>query len=102
MQVEVAAEGLSAVFDPDQAGAVDEVRAAAAVVADADMQVSLARADLDVGGGGASVLGDVSECLGDRVVSGDFDRLGQPLVYLDVEVNRDGGPACQRPQRRAQ
>ena len=98
--MEVAAERFGPVLEPDQAGAVAEVRAAAAVVADAHVQDAVAFGHLDVGGGGAGVLGGVGQCFGDGVVGGGLDRLGQPPVDLDVEVGpgrRSGGPASSGP-----
>jgi hypothetical protein len=56
-QIEVAAECFGAVFEPEQPAAVAEVRAAAPVVTHAQVQNAVARGDLDVGGGGAGVLG---------------------------------------------
>jgi hypothetical protein len=74
---------------------VAEVGAAAAVVADAQVQDAVTFGHLDIGAGGAGVLGGVGECLGDGVVGGGLDRFGQPPVDLDVELDRDGGSAGQ-------
>ena len=101
MQRELAAECLGPVLEPDQAGAVAEAGAAAAVVADADVQDALAGGHLDIGDGGVRVLGGVGQCLGDRVVGGELDRLGQPILHLDIQADRDRGAAGQRLQRRA-
>jgi hypothetical protein len=60
VQLEAAAEGFGPVLKSDQAGAVAEVGAAATVVADAQAQDAVAGGHLDVGGGGAGVLGRVS------------------------------------------
>jgi hypothetical protein len=81
---------------------VADVRAAAAVVADPHVQDALAGNDLDLGGRGAGVLGGVGQRLGDGVVGGDLDRLGQPPGRLDVKADGNCGAAGQRPQRRAQ
>ncbi|HYZ53482.1 MAG TPA: hypothetical protein VE733_08280 [Streptosporangiaceae bacterium] len=102
MQRDLAAECLDAVLEPDQAGAVAEAGAAAPVVADADVQEAVAGGHLDIGDGGVPVLGRVGQRLGDRVVGGELDRLGQPILHLDVQADRDRGAAGQRLQRRAQ
>ena len=47
-------------------------------------------------------MADVGQRLGDHVVGGDLDRLGQPPRHLHVEADGDGGAAGQRPERRAQ
>ena len=60
------------------------------------------RVDLDVDDGGVGVLGHVGQRLGDDVVGGDLDRLGQPPVGPHVELDRDGGAAGQRLERRTQ
>src|SRR5262249_45782817 len=52
--------------------------------------------------GGAGVLGSIGQGLGDRVVSGDLNRLGQPALHLDIELDGNSGSAGQRLQRRAQ
>jgi hypothetical protein len=72
----VAAEGFDPVFEPDQAGAVAEARAAVPGVADAYVQDAVTFSYLDVGGGGAGVLGGVGQGFGDGVVGGGLDRLG--------------------------
>jgi hypothetical protein len=74
-ELEVAAECLGAVLEPDQAGAFAEVRAAAAVVADVHVQDADAFGHFNVGGGCISVLGGVREGFGDGVVGGDLDTL---------------------------
>ena len=66
-----------------------EGRSAAAVVVDVQVQVAVTFGHLDVGGGGAGVLGGVGQCFGDGVVGGDLDGFGQPPVDLNVEL--DGG-----------
>ena len=102
VQPQAAAECLGPVFEPDQAGAVAKVSAAAPVVADAQVQAAATGRGLDVGDGGACVLGGVGECLGDGVIGGSLDRVGQPPADQDVEVNRDGGSAGQRFEGRGQ
>jgi hypothetical protein len=93
VDLEVTAKCIGPVFKPDQAGALAEVRPAAPVVVDAQVQGVVAGGDLDVRGGGARVLGGVGQGLRDGVVGGGLDRFGQPLVYVDIEADRDGGPA---------
>ena len=46
------------------------------------------------------VLGDVGERLGGDVVGGRLDRRRQPLVERHVDVDRDVGATCERPERR--
>ena len=71
----MAAECLGAVLEPDQARAVAEVRAAAAVVADVYVQDAVPFGHLNVGGGGISVLGRVRQRFRHYVVGGDLDTL---------------------------
>ena len=66
VQEDAAAERLDPVGEPDEAGAAGGVGAAAAVVADADVQQTLAGLRLDVDDGGLRVLGRVGQRLGDR------------------------------------
>ena len=78
-----------------------------AVVADTDPQHVAAVAlgsgvDLDVDDGGVRVLGRVGQRLGHQVVGGHLDRLGQPPVDADGQLDRDGGAAGQGLERRAQ
>ena len=47
-------------------------------------------------GGGGGVLGGVGQRLGDDVVGGELDRIGQPTVEVDVKADGDGGAAGQR------
>jgi hypothetical protein len=94
--MKAAAEGFGSVFESYQPGAVADVRAAAPVVANPHVQGAVTFSHLDVSGGGAGVLGDVSEGFGDGVVRGGLDRLRQPPVDLDVESDVDGGSAGQR------
>src|SRR5215469_16621853 len=54
-------------------------------------QEAVSLGHLDVGGGGAGVLGGVGERLGDGVVGGDLQLLRQPIRYLDVGADGDGG-----------
>ena len=82
--MEVAAERFGPVFEPDQPGPVAEVRAAAPVVADAHVQDAVTFGHLDLGAGGAGVLGCVGQGLGDCVVGGGLDWFGQPSFYPDV------------------
>ena len=76
VQPEAATERLGPVPEPEQAGALAEAGAAPAVVAYPDVQDAVAFGCLDVGGGGAGVLGGVGQCLGDGVVRGDLDPFG--------------------------
>ena len=73
----MAAECLGAVPEPEQAGAMAEICAAAAVVADTQVQAAAMGGGLDVGGGGTGVFGGVGECFGDGVVGGGLIRPGQ-------------------------
>ena len=98
----MAAERFGPVFEPDQPGPVTEVRAAPPVVADAHMQNLVTFGHVDIGGGGMGVLGSVGQCLGHGVLGGGLDRLGEPPVDLDVEMDGDGGSAGQRPDCRGQ
>ncbi len=79
-----------------------EVRAAAPVVTDADPHKAITSGHLDLGDGGACMLGRVGQRLGDRVVGGDLHRLGKPPHHLDVQVNWNCGTAGQRSECRAQ
>ena len=72
MQREVAAEGLDAVGQADESGAAGEVGAAAAVIADADVQHAAVGLQLDVDDGGRGVLRRVGQRLGDDVVGGEL------------------------------
>ena len=102
VQPDPAAERLDPILEPDQARAVAEIRAATPVVADTHLQDAVACGHLDLGGGGVRVLGRVGQRLGDHVVGGGLNRLGQPPRHLDVHADRDGRAAGQHPQRRAQ
>src|SRR5215469_14799393 len=102
VQLEVAAEGLGPVFEADQPGAVGEVRAAAAVVTDAQLQDAAIFGCVDLGGGGAGVLGGFGEGFGDGVVGGGLDWLGQSSLDLDVEAGGDGASAGEGFQCRGQ
>ncbi len=86
VQREAAAEGLDPVPEPDQAGALGGIRAAAPVVADADPQHALTGGHGDRGGGGAGVPGGVGQRLGDHVVGGDLHRLRESAGNLDIQV----------------
>src|ERR1700733_985996 len=101
-QRDPAAQRLHSVLQPEQAGPAADIGAAASVVTDVDPQHAVAHADLHLRRGGLRVLGHVGQRLGDRVVSGEFDRLGQPPRPLNVEAHGNGGAAGQRPERRAQ
>jgi hypothetical protein len=90
VQIEVAAECFGPVFEPDQAGAVAEVRAAAPVVTDAYVQDTVTGVRFDVGSGGVGVLGGVGKGFGDGVVGGGLDRLGQPGVKIGDHAHRQG------------
>ena len=101
MQGDPAADRLDPVLEPDEAGAVSEVRATAPVVADTDPQNAVVVGHLDLCGRGAGMLGGIGQRLGHHVVGGDLDLVWRPTRDLDVQVNRDGAAAGQRPQRRA-
>ena len=80
------------------------VGAAGAVVADRDAQDASGRrrgrrSTLTARRG---VLGGVGQRLGDDVVGGDLDLLGQPLLDAHVELDRDRRAAGERLERRAQ
>jgi hypothetical protein len=81
---------------------VGEVGASRSVVADFEDQDIGGDLDLDADGRGAGVLGGVRQRLGDDVVRADLDRLRQPLLHTDLEVDRDRRPAGERLQRRGQ
>ena len=49
------------------------------------------RVTVDGRRGRVGVLADVRDALADDVVRGDLDRLGQPSVDLDLQVQRDRG-----------
>jgi len=74
-ELEVAAECLGAVLEPDQAGAVAEIRAAAAVVADVYVQDAAAFGHLNVGVAGISVLCRVRQRFRHYVVGSDLDTV---------------------------
>ena len=65
----------STVLEADQAGAVGEVSAAYAIVADCDVQDAFFGVgfDGDPDGLGVRVLGHVGERLGDDIVGSDLD-----------------------------
>jgi len=46
------------------------------------------------------VLGGVRERLRQGVVSGDLDAVRQPPWHVDLQLDRETGPACQRAERR--
>ncbi|GAA3040486.1 hypothetical protein GCM10010464_00020 [Pseudonocardia yunnanensis] len=48
------------------------------------------------------VLGRVGQRLGDQVVGGDLDLLGQPAIEADVEFDRDGAAAGEGLERGGQ
>ena len=91
--------------EADQAGAVGEVSAADAVVADCDAQdvVVSVGVDGDRDGRGVRVLGRVGERLGDDIVGRDLDRLRQPARRARQRRpgRRSGGraPSAQAPAR---
>src|SRR6266508_1389291 len=93
------AQRLDPVGEPDEPGAPPPGGATGAVVADRQVQAAVTRLDLDMGGRGVGVLGGVGQRLGDDVVRGDLDLLGQPRLDVHVELDRDGGAAGQRLQR---
>ena len=93
-----AAQGLYAVAQPDETGAARRVRAADAVVPSRDVHDAISRGDVDVDARRLRVLGGVGDDLGDGVVGGDLDAVGD--VIADIDVERDGyrRAARERPQ----
>src|ERR671934_1686736 len=88
-----AAEGLDPVGEADEPGAAPGGGAADAVVADRQVQAAVVGPHVDVGDRRLRVLGGVGQRLGDDVVGGDLDRLGQPRLDVHVELDRDHGAA---------
>lgn len=70
VQGDPAVEGFDAVLEPDETGAASDVRAAAPVIPDADVQHAITGLDIDVDDGALGVLGGVGQRLGHHVVGG--------------------------------
>src|SRR5215213_7043561 len=109
---QAAVEDLRAVCEPREAGTVG-VGSAVAVVRDLDheevlwmLPVPRVGASLsarpDAGFGGARVLGDVREGLGDHEVGGDLGRLGWPFVELHLHGGGHRGAPGERGDRRVE
>ena len=69
-------------FSPGQPGTAAAARAAAPVVADADVQRALGAVHPDVDGGGVRVLGNVGQRLGHSVVGGDLRRAASAAATI--------------------
>ncbi len=94
------AQRLDPVGQADEPGASPEGSPADAVVADREVEQAVACLGLDLSHRRLGVLGRVGECLGDDVVRGHLDRLGQPSPDVDLQLDRDGGAAGQGLERR--
>ena len=93
------AERLDAVGEAAQARAALGVGAADPVVDDLDDDLAVAAVTSTLAERGLRVLADVREALGDDVVGGHLERLGQPSVELDGRAGREQArarPALQR------
>ena len=76
------------------------VGAADAVVGDLDQDAAVRTAHVHAHPGRARMLGGVRERLGDEVVRRRLDRIGQPVVEPDVQLDRHGGAPRQHLERR--
>ncbi len=100
MDVDRAAQSLDAVGEACQAGTARWIGPADSVVAERQQQAAAARSERHLHARGLRVLDRVGQCLGDGVVGGDLDRLGQPPVELACRGppgRRTGGPASSVP-----
>jgi hypothetical protein len=93
-------EGLDPVGEPDEAGTPPGRSATDAVVTDRQLEAVVAGLDPDVDDRRVGVLGGVGQRLGDDVVGRHLDRLSQPCRDLHLQLDRDGGAAGQRLERR--
>ena len=100
---ELAVERGDPVFEAAQPGARVRVGAADAVVADLDLDDSVARArPATAGRVGLRVAGDVGERLGDDEVGGRLDRRRQPLARRLEDLDRDRRAVGEAAERRRQ
>lgn len=93
------AKRLHAVFEAREAGAAADDGVTDAIVADSDRQNLFRDLSPNTYRRCPRVLGRVGQRLGDHVIRGDLDVLGQPLVRARVNPDRIGGTAGERPDR---
>ena len=98
LQLKLSSEGLDAVGEPSQAGAVAQVCAAASVVSDLDDDRVGRRRELHEGFRGAGVFRRVREAFGDDVVDGCLDRLGKAGRCSTGDLDRKRGAVRERLQ----
>ncbi len=104
LQRDRAVQRLDPVSQPVQAGAgaVAEACAADAVVLDLQREPAVRRLRAHARHPRPCVLDDVRQRLGDDVVGGRLDRLGQPLGQLEVELDGERRAGGEHLERRAQ
>src|ERR1700752_5253648 len=97
-----APERLNSVHEPDEAGTLARIGPADAVVLDHDVQVRVMQRRGSTDPFGVGVLRRVGESFGNHVVRRHLYRLRQLAVDGDIERDRDGRAAGERPQGRRQ
>ena len=85
--LEPAVGGQHPLLQPGQAAALGGVRAAHAVVLDADLDAAVLHPDADRGAGGLAVLRDVGERLGDHEVDRGLDVRRQRVGHVDGRLD---------------
>src|SRR5580704_7540201 len=98
---EGAAERLDTVLQPDQPGAPERVGATGTVVTHIHPERAARGGHLHRDNRRPRVPGHVGERLRDDVIRRHLDGLREPPYRGNVKLDRDRGPAGERPQRRA-